>query len=1045
MLRIGLRLKPNWLTSISLVMSLLAVSLLLDACAVPPDSAYVAGRASRKSGAGIALGSDAAGKTCEQQSQNNGDAFIFCGEWAQPSAHVSSGAAGTLADLATTSSWRSGLSHKFDCASPRSINILGAEPALVMDCTRKIGGWPQVALVALVGGKAYFADGLQPELPVIERSIGILSGRVSAEAAASSASSSSGQGLAAERLAAQTFSSSDIGQYEQLMTAGTIANRTQNYISAEKAYRAAYVLQQKVLGPNNPNTALPLMHQAIQLSNQGRYPEADGLFAKAEPLVNSPDINDKAAKARLAHYRALNFINQNKLPEALAYCDQAEAEYSRLLPAKLLTAKAAQPVGGAAGALAEKLADQDLLTDPIAEAALMGVIETRRNRANIYKWQGRLAESAASADSAMQLVRARGWSQPVVTARLLRTSAEISRAEGNDDAALSALSQSATAFNRFIPGARPGADTELLRASVLMRSGRVSDAVTACRGAVKSLRGLNVGASTSLIDPCLAAYAALTAQDPAHSQELLAEMFEAAQLGQSGITSQQIARATARLAENARDPRVGEAIRRRESVSNTLAELYRQRDVLEQARRSGVQPNEEAAAALDKKITENMAAEIDAETALQVASPNYGQLFQQVVPAKAVLAQLRTGEAFVATVLSDTSGWAFLLRDGKMAVAPIEGGTQRMAELVGRVRSSIEPKTGSLPPPFDTEAALALYNAVLGGVAKELSGATSLTVLPSGPLLAYPFAALLTGPSDPAALADAPWLIRRMTVTHVPAAANFVALRKIAGGSQAHNPWFGFGDFRPVSLKQAQASFPSGTCADSARLLAGLPLLPGAREELNQARAVMGAAADDQLLGLGFTAATVRQANLRDFRILHFATHALLPTDLACEDEPAIVASGLPDAPNASNALLTASSVAQLQLDADSIILSACNTGGPNGGAAGESLSGLARSFFYAGARSLLVTHWPVNDQITRILVVTTLKTYRENSGRGLAEALADAQRGLLNQAKGDLALLAHPYYWAPLALIGESHPAGTLAAQGGQPRPKPGGRIAGL
>ena len=228
-------------------------------------------------------------------------------------------------------------------------------------------------------------------------------------------------------------------------------------------------------------------------------------------------------------------------------------------------------------------------------------------------------------------------------------------------------------------------------------------------------------------------------------------------------------------------------------------------------------------------------------------------------------------------------------------------------------------------------------------------------------------------------------------------------------------------------------------------MLAGLPLLPGAREELNQARTVMGAAADDQLLGLGFTAATVRQANLRDFRILHFATHALLPTDLACEDEPAIVASGLPDAPNASNALLTASSVAQLQLDADSIILSACNTGGPNGGAAGESLSGLARSFFYAGARSLLVTHWPVNDQITRILVVTTLKTYRENSGRGLAEALADAQRGLLNQAKGDLALLAHPYYWAPLALIGESHPAGTLAAQGGQPRPKPGGRIAGL
>ncbi len=1027
----------NWFP---VLLSLLLATLLLGACAVPPDSAYVAGRASRKTGAGIALGKDTAGKSCEQQTRGNGEAYIFCGDWAQPSAHVSSGEPGVLADLATASAWRSGINHKFNCAPPRASSVLGGEPALVLDCTRKIGGWPQVALVATVGGRTYFADGLQPELPAIERSIGILSGRVAPEAAASIASNPA---LVAERLAAQTFSSNDIGQYEQLMAAGTIANRTQNYIAAEKAYRAAYALQQKVLGANNPNTASPLMHEAIQLSNQGRYPEADALFAKAEPLVNSPDINDKAAKARLAHYRALNLINQNKLTEALAYCNQAEAEYSRLLPPKLLATKVTQPAGGAAGALAEKLADQDLLTDPIAEGALMGVIEMRRNRANIYRWEGRLADSQAESESAAQLARARGWSQPVVTARLLRTSAEISRAEGNDAAALSALSRSAAAFNQFIPGARPGADTELLRAAVLMRSDRPADAVESCRAAQKTLQSLKAGTSTSLIAPCLAAYAAMARQDEAHRQTLLAEMFEAAQLGQSGITSQQIARATARLAEGAKDPRVGEAIRRRENASRALAELYRQHDTLDQARRSGVEPNREAAAALDKKITEALATEADAETALQVASPNYGQLVQQVVSAKEVLDLLRPGEAFAAAVLGDTTGWVFLLRDGKLTVAPIEGGTKHMAELVARLRASIEPTTGNLPPPFDTKDALALYDAVLGGVGRELDGATSLTVVPSGPLLSYPFAALLTGPADPGALADAPWLIRRMTVTHVPAAANFVALRKIAGGSRARKPWFGFGDFRPVSLKQAQASFPSGACADSARLLAGLPLLPGAREELAQARTVMGAAADDELLGPGFTVASVRQANLRDYQVLHFATHALLPTDLACEDEPAIVASGLPDAPNASNALLAASSVAQLQLDADAVILSACNTGGPNGGAAGESLSGLARSFFYAGARSLLVTHWPVNDQITRILVVSTLKNYRQNPGGGLAAALSEAQRGLLGQAKGDLALLAHPYYWAPLALIGESNPAGAVSAQGG--RRDPGHRVAGL
>ncbi len=1007
---------------------MLLAPLILASCAVPPDNAYVAGRASRKTGSGIALGNDAAGKACEQQTQADGEAFIFCGEWAQPSAHVSSGPPGALADLASASAWRTRLDHRFDCAPPRASSMLGGEPALVLDCTRKIGGWPQVAVVVLVSGRAYFADGLQPELPAIERSIGILSGRL-APAAAATASPGAGGGLAAERLAAQTFSSNDIGQYEQLMAAGAIANRTQNYISAEKAYRAAYAVQQKILGPGNPNTASALMHQAVQLSNQGRYPEADALFARAEPLVNSPEISDKASRARLSHYRALNLINQDKLADALVLLAQAERDYALLLPAKLLTSRSA-PAAGASGVLAERLADQDLLTDPVAEGALMGVIEMRRNRANIYKWMGRLPESQASAESAAELARARGWSQPVVMARLLRTSAEISRAEGHDDAALSALAQSATAFKRFMPGARPGADTELLRAAILVRGGRAADALDGCREAQATLQSLRAGTSTVLIEPCLAAYAAVASQDSGRAQALLAEMFEAAQLGQSGITSQQIARATARLAETARDPRVGEAIRRREDASGRLAELYRERDTLEAARRAGAQPNANAAEALDKKVAEALTAEADADTTLQVASPNYGQLVQQVVKTRDVLAILRPGEAFAATVLGDTSGWVFLLRDGKVAVAPIEGGAQRMGELVTRARAGIEPTSGSQPPAFDTQAALALYNAVLGGVARELDGATSLTVVPSGPLLSYPFAALLTGPAEPNALPEAPWLIRRMAVTHVPAAANFVALRKIAGGSRARNPWFGFGDFRPVSLKQAQASFPAGTCADSARLLAGLPLLPGARDELAQARAVMGAGASDELLGLAFTAAAVRQAALRDFRVLHFATHALLPTDLACEDEPAIVASGLPDAPNASGALLSASSVAQLQLDADAVILSACNTGGPNGGAAGESLSGLARSFFYAGARSLLVTHWPVNDQITRILVVNTLKNYHENPARGLAEALGDAQRGLIGQAKGDLAALAHPYYWAPLALIGESNPAGATAAR---------------
>ena len=122
-----------------------------------------------------------------------------------------------------------------------------------------------------------------------------------------------------------------------------------------------------------------------------------------------------------------------------------------------------------------------------------------------------------------------------------------------------------------------------------------------------------------------------------------------------------------------------------------------------------------------------------------------------------------------------------------------------------------------------------------------------------------------------------------------------------------------------------------------------------------------------------------------------------------------------------------------LDLDADLVILSACNSGGPGGTTAGESLSGLARAFFYAGARSLLVTHWAVNDQVAAFLVADTLRRMRENPSLGVAGALRDAQLAMLADAgKGLPAEIAHPFFWAPFAVIGEGGeraPATTISA----------------
>jgi CHAT domain-containing protein len=117
--------------------------------------------------------------------------------------------------------------------------------------------------------------------------------------------------------------------------------------------------------------------------------------------------------------------------------------------------------------------------------------------------------------------------------------------------------------------------------------------------------------------------------------------------------------------------------------------------------------------------------------------------------------------------------------------------------------------------------------------------------------------------------------------------------------------------------------------------------------------------------------------------------------------------------------MLTSSMVAGLDLDADLVILSACNSGGPGGSTAGESLSGLARSFFYAGARALLVTHWAVDDRMAAFLVAKTLQ--ERTRDLGIAASLRAAQLSVLDDAGRGLPIeVAHPFFWAPFAVIGE-------------------------
>jgi CHAT domain-containing protein len=1007
--------------------------LWLAGCAQPQSSAYVGGAPSAGT-EGVSLGANASGESCNQLPGETSDSVaVFCGTWQQPAATIrSDGASGaaTPMSVATSGAWRDTIDLRFTCDAPVATSILGDSQAALLQCRRRIGGWPQVAMVASVGGRLYEADGILPTVAVIERSIGVLSGRISAATVALPPSAA--DTLLASQLAARAFSAGDVGQYQRLMALGARANLAENFAAAETAYRAAYALQQKALGRNDPDTVTALMHLALQVSDQGRFAEADTLFRQADTLA--PRASDKAAVARLRHYQALHALNQGHNEQALALLAAAETGYAALVPRESLAVGAPTDVRlVSAGGLAE-LPSQRLLTDPTAQSALIGLIEVRRYRAIVLRQLGRPAESEAAIASAQALARANQMGVPLVSARLTRTSATTDDIQGNELAADFGLSASRQDFTQVVPRTRPVAETALLQAGVAAKQGSTARAIELCRVGSTLLRELRSGTDPSLLEPCLASFAAEAARRPGERQALLGEMFETAELAQDSVTSREIDEAAARLAASARDPKVAEAIRRRQDADDRLAELYRQRDLQTGAAPPGVLTPGPTGnpAALDKQINDANAELADADAALQAAAPNYGQLVQQVVPAADVLAALRPDEALAAITLTTHGGWSFLLRAGEIDAAPVKGDAAAIAALVKRVRASIESPSGALPT-FDTASARALYEATLAPVAARLAGVKALVVAPSGALLSLPFPLLLTGPGDTANLAAAPWLIRNMTVAHVPSAANFVALRK-AGTSRAANPWFGFGGFRPVTLAQAEATFPGAACAGSARLFASLPTLPFAQRELDAARGLLGASASDELLNAAFTADAVRRMALKDYRILHFATHALLPAELRCQNEPAIVTSAPPKARDASGTLLTASDIAVLDLDANAVILSACNTGGPGNSTSGESLSGLARAFFFAGARSMLVTHWSINDQTSAFLVADTLRRLAAGSDGGLAGALQAAQLGLIDRAGKDLpAYVAHPFYWAPFALIGEGRTAGAVgAARGG-------------
>jgi hypothetical protein len=282
---------------------------------------------------------------------------------------------------------------------------------------------------------------------------------------------------------------------------------------------------------------------------------------------------------------------------------------------------------------------------------------------------------------------------------------------------------------------------------------------------------------------------------------------------------------------------------------------------------------------------------------------------------------------------------------------------------------------------------------------------------------------------------DAAWLVKRHAVTVLPSVANLNALRVSARNDPGTKPMIGFGDpvfardqtaaragqrtstVKIAARTRAYSEYWQGASVNRAKLAEALAPLPDSAEELKAVAAKLGAPSSDIHLGRNATEANVKRLPLADYRVVYFATHGLVAGDVEGLGEPSLALT-LPSEPSElDDGLLTASEVAQLELNADWVVLSACNTAaGDKPGA--EALSGLARAFFYAGARALLVSHWRIDSKAATRLATSTFDIMSSKQTIGRAEALRRAMLAYLND-ESDI-WNSYPGFWGSFSLIGE-------------------------
>jgi CHAT domain-containing protein len=777
-----------------------------------------------------------------------------------------------------------------------------------------------------------------------------------------------------------------------------------------------------------------LVNRALQLSNLGAFQQARRNFAEAQAMGLIDPVQTRLAR----NYAAIDAINRGELNEALEILSR-EVPPFQPSPSDGDTVRidrqTATGLNAAAGASLTALLGQPTRLSPHDRAAIIDA-QALQLRGTALRLQNKPDEArqalARAYDNAMKVQDGRIVSIARLRAQILTELGLGYEAEGRYGDAEASLRSALDLVRTTYPDSASLNVVSARLAGFLSRRGKSGEALKLYRAVLSDVvrnRGALVGME-NLMRP----YFDMLAGDGVQDEATVSELFEASQLLQQPGAAETLTQLSRQL----------------EGGSDEAAALYRrslgisrelERTRIEIARLTAAADTGDADARLQSlraRRDQLSQAQLAAMDAL-AAYPRYRAVAQRTASLKELRSSLRPGEGYLKIAQVAGSIYGIFISPDEARAWKIGMSAGELTDAVDTLRDSISLTINGVQStyPFDIDTAVTLDEKLLGPARAEIASLSHLIFEPDGAMLKLPIN-LLTDDRDGVAAYHArvaaggdeydftgiDWLGRDREVSTALSAASFRDARA-APTSKGTREYLGLGNNVPVGPATTHQGIRSG---ESAAIDADCtwPLStwnqPISPRELTEAASLLSGKAD-LMTGAKFTDEAIKaRPDLDAFRIVHFATHGLVTAPrVGCPVRPALLTSF---GDSQSDGLLSFAEIFDLHLDADLVILSACDTAAGAGLEAtreaglatggGEALDGLVRAFIAAGGRQVIASHWPAPDDYDA--TERLFNGFYMAKSASIGDALRLSQRKLMDDP-----LTSHPYYWAGFAIVGDA------------------------